>query len=155
MSGIRYDNQVTTISGVVPPGALPPMLSVPLAIVSVWAGSALAALYQDINLTVPQVKPIACDLLGNFGFYIAVGIYTYTVMSPGGVLLGTFNLTFPPGAVGPGGTPGAPGLPGVVTGAGVNGSFAVPGALIVGSSVGSDPVNTGKYANVQAIWRRR
>jgi hypothetical protein len=87
-------------------------MTVPSAIVTVCtfpgAGNPCTntvPIYSDPALTQPISNPLTTDQQGRFGFWIASGIYVYSVQKASGIAVGTFPLSLnsPPGPQGPGG----------------------------------------------------
>lgn len=102
--GVRYDSNIFTAASNVPVGAQAPMYTLPYSVVFVCAspatpatGSActnLAPIFTDQALSQPITQPITSDSQGRYGFWIAPGTYTYSVVSPSGAFLGTSPITF-------------------------------------------------------------
>lgn len=98
--GVRYDSNVTTTASNVPAGASAPILTVPNAIVTVCAYPASGSpctntvpIFSDIALTQSINNPLTTDAKGRFGFWVAPGIYTYTVQNQFRVVVGTYNIS--------------------------------------------------------------
>lgn len=110
---VRYDSNVTTSSTQGPAGASAPVLTMPRAQITVCGYpntgdpcTNTVPLFSDQAMTQPLSNPITSDGRGRFGFWVAPGLYTYSVQSFGGSNVGTFPLSLnsPPGPQGPGGT---------------------------------------------------
>lgn len=101
MASVRYDDIVTTAANNVPFGGKAQVLTIPGAIVQICNFPATggdtcsnpAAIFADVDLSVPMDNPIVADAQGRFGFWIAPGQYSYTVRDASGNWLGTFPLT--------------------------------------------------------------
>jgi hypothetical protein len=110
--GIRYDSSVTQPASNVPPGAAAAIYTVPNAIVTVCSFPIIGTpctntvpLFQDQALTIVQDNPIQADAFGRFGFWVAPGVYSYSLQTQSGKNVGNFPLSLnsPPGPPGPGG----------------------------------------------------
>lgn len=110
--GVRYDSNVTTVAGNVPAGAKAPIYTLPNAIVTIctFPGSGspctnTVPIYNDQALTSAMANPLTADAQGRFGFWIAPGVYSYSVQNPDGTFVGTYSLSLdsPQGPQGPGG----------------------------------------------------
>lgn len=99
--GVRYDSNVTTTASNVPAGASAAIMTVPNAIVTVCAYPAsgspctnTVSLFSDMALTQPlPSNPLTTDAKGRFGFWVAPGVYTYTVQNQFRVVVGTYNIS--------------------------------------------------------------
>jgi len=111
VNGARYDSNVFTAAGNVPAGAQAPMYTLPYSVISICQSPAIPAtgapctntapIFSDQALTVLIPQPITSDSQGRYGFWIAPGTYTYSVVSPSGEFLGTSPITFGVGAAVP------------------------------------------------------
>jgi hypothetical protein len=101
--GIRYDSSVTTSATNVPFGAQAQVLTVPYANITVCGYPAQTGpnndctnpvqVFSDQGLTQPVVNPIQADNLGRFGFFVAPGLYSYSVDTQTGTYVGTFTFS--------------------------------------------------------------
>jgi hypothetical protein len=116
--GIRYDSNVFTAASNVPVGGQAPMYTLPYARVTVCTSPAVgspctntAPIFNDEALTSPMANPITADSQGRFGFWVASGIYVYSVQAAIGANIGTYPITFtmPQGPIGPVGPTGPAG----------------------------------------------
>lgn len=105
--GSRFDGNVFTAAKNVPPGAQAPVYTLPFSTVVVCPGvvsctAMTATLYTDQALTVPLPSgvPITSNAQGEFGFWAASATYTYTITSPSGATVGSYNITLGGGASG-------------------------------------------------------
>jgi hypothetical protein len=108
----RYDANATQVSRNVPAGAAANVMTVPNA--KVWVCSYPATgtpctnvvpVFQDQAGTQQITQPISTDAYGRFGFWIASGTYSYSVISQSGSDVGDYSFTLG-GAGGGGGSPG-------------------------------------------------
>lgn len=97
---VRYDSVVTTTASNVPAGASAAVMTLPSATVTVCAYPASGSpctntvpIYSDIAQTQPINNPLVTDTKGRFGFWVAPGVYTYTVQSSAGIVIGTYNIS--------------------------------------------------------------
>ena len=102
--GIRYESNVTTSATNVPIGAQAPIYTYPFSKITVCAYPASPTSgapctntitpYSDMGLQTPlSSNPFSADGQGKFGFWLASGTYSYSVTTPAGVYLGTYNIS--------------------------------------------------------------
>lgn len=113
--GVRFDGNNTTSAKNVPPGAQANVMTLPFSKVTVCSYPAVpvggsvctntAPIFTDQALTLPITQPFVSDSQGRFGFWIAPGLYSYSIQTAGGAFVGTFALSFNAqvGPQGPGG----------------------------------------------------
>jgi hypothetical protein len=111
--GVRYDNYNVTSAKNVPAGASANVLTLPNSIVTVCGYPAAGnpctntvPIYFDQALTQQILNPLTTDAVGRFGFWISPALYSYSVQTSSGTLLGVplpLSLNMPPGPPGPGG----------------------------------------------------
>lgn len=96
-TGIRYDNIAINQFGTALGGALVSVCNFPGVLTACTVND--AAIFQDINLSIPQSNPFAADAIGNYGFFAAAGNYNVTV-THAGVAAKTLTVTLAAGSSG-------------------------------------------------------
>lgn len=110
--GVRFDSYNVTSAKNVPVGAQANVMTLPYSTVTVCLFNndltpctSFASIFSDQVLTQVITQPLQSDSQGRFGFWIAAGVYKYSITTAGGTLVGTFPLSLnsPQGPQGPGG----------------------------------------------------
>lgn len=101
--GLRYDSNITTSSTNVPVGAQAPVYTYPNSLVMVCAYPATPTTgatctntittYTNQALTIANPTTLTSDFQGKFGFWLAQGTYTYSVVTPSNRYLGTYIIS--------------------------------------------------------------
>jgi hypothetical protein len=110
--GVRYDGNVTVSATNVPAGAQAPVFTLPYAVATACSFPAVGSpctntvpIYSDVAPTQALDNPLTADSQGRFGFWIAPGIYSYSVQKSSGVVVGTYTLSL--NTIGINASPGA------------------------------------------------
>jgi len=98
--GVRTDLSITQTASNAPVGASANVMTVPNAIVTMCAYPATGSpctntvpLFSDLGLTQPlPSNPVTADAKGRVGWFVAPGIYSYTVQTQSGVVVGQYTL---------------------------------------------------------------
>lgn len=97
--GVRNDLAITSTAANVPVGAAANVMTVPNAIVTLCNYPATGSpctntvpVYSDIALTQPIDNPIQADAKGRVGYFVAPGLYSYTVQTQTGRIVGQYTL---------------------------------------------------------------
>lgn len=110
--GVRFDSYNVTSAKNVPVGAQANVMTLPYSTVTVClfnndltSCTSFASIFSDQALTQVITQPLQSDSQGRFGFWIAAGVYKYSITTAGGSLAGTYPLSLnsPQGPQGPGG----------------------------------------------------
>jgi hypothetical protein len=106
----RYDSNIFTAAANAPVGAQAPMYTLPYSRIYVCASPATPAtgsactntvpIFSDQGMTQQITQPITSDYQGRYGFWVAPGVYTQSIVSAAGSFLETYTLSLGGGAVG-------------------------------------------------------